>query len=427
MNRVNYAGIIIKTIVIISGVVFLFSGIFCFLFVKVQIKDGDVNFTTQTPEQYIESLHTNKIIYVRSGDNYISLDTEDPKTFITTISDMPVNNYAYCIDDVAIDYAVMTNVINDFIGDYEISESVPAKVELTDGQVTYVNAIPRRYIIKDKLIDAINEKANNKDASDNIVNVVDFIVTEDLNEDLSLSSKIDKLNNFYVEYTNGYKLDISDFIECGLVNIDTLSITGDTEILKKKLINNLSDYNTVERLFDFTTHKGKDISVKSVTYGDYISIADELNAVMQRASTLISEDKRIPAKKQDATYALDDTYIEVDKTEQHAYYFEGGELVWDSDIVTGLPTKERETPNGVYFIYNKAKDADLVGEGYDVKVDYWMSVTYTGVGFHDANWRNKFGGTIYKSNGSHGCINTPIDKMEELYSLVKMNTPVVIY
>ena len=37
------------------------------------------------------------------------------------------------------------------------------------------------------------------------------------------------------------------------------------------------------------------------------------------------------------------------------------------------------------------------------------------------------GGEIYKTDGSHGCINTPLEYMEELYDMVKIGTPVVMY
>ena len=49
-----------------------------------------------------------------------------------------------------------------------------------------------------------------------------------------------------------------------------------------------------------------------------------------------------------------------------------------------------------------------------------MGVTYQGVGFHDATWRNRFGGTIYKTNGSHGCINTPFDNMKTCIEILAM-------
>ena len=49
------------------------------------------------------------------------------------------------------------------------------------------------------------------------------------------------------------------------------------------------------------------------------------------------------------------------------------------------------------------------------------------IGIHDASWRSKYGGTIYQTNGSHGCINTPRDAMVQLYESVEVGTPVVMF
>jgi lipoprotein-anchoring transpeptidase ErfK/SrfK len=49
------------------------------------------------------------------------------------------------------------------------------------------------------------------------------------------------------------------------------------------------------------------------------------------------------------------------------------------------------------------------------------------VGIHDASWRSTFGGTIYKTNGSHGCINAPRSIVTKIYDEIEAGTPVVAY
>ena len=49
------------------------------------------------------------------------------------------------------------------------------------------------------------------------------------------------------------------------------------------------------------------------------------------------------------------------------------------------------------------------------------------VGLHDADWRSNFGGEIYKSDGSHGCVNLPFDTAENIFKTVELGTPVVAY
>ena len=50
-----------------------------------------------------------------------------------------------------------------------------------------------------------------------------------------------------------------------------------------------------------------------------------------------------------------------------------------------------------------------------------------GIGIHDASWRSKYGGEIYKTNGSHGCINTPYNEVSALYDMVEIGTPCVMF
>ena len=49
-------------------------------------------------------------------------------------------------------------------------------------------------------------------------------------------------------------------------------------------------------------------------------------------------------------------------------------------------------------------------------------------GIHDAyRWRTKYGGDIYQWNGSHGCVNAPLEVAQTLYERVEMGTPVIVY
>ena len=127
------------------------------------------------------------------------------------------------------------------------------------------------------------------------------------------------------------------------------------------------------------------------------------------------------------------TYIEVDLTSQHVYFYKEGKLVWSSDCVSGKMTKDRYTPSGIYLLDYKTKDRDLKGEklpngeySYVSHVDYWMPF-YGGYGFHDASWRSRFGGSIYNYSGSHGCINLPKSKAATLYDLIDKDVPIVIF
>lgn len=87
--------------------------------------------------------------------------------------------------------------------------------------------------------------------------------------------------------------------------------------------------------------------------------------------------------------------------------------------------------------FRKEADSTLVGETnpttgqpkYIQPVRFWMRVTWSGIGFHDADWQSAFGGTLNQisGTGSHGCINMPVDQAQLLFSKVEVGTPVIIH
>ena len=121
------------------------------------------------------------------------------------------------------------------------------------------------------------------------------------------------------------------------------------------------------------------------------------------------------------------SYIDVDITNQTMVLYVNGLPVLTSPCVTGMPKNNRSTPKGAFYIMDKVPGKRLKGDTWDVWVDRWMRFTSDSVGLHDASWRKKFGGTIYKSNGSHGCVNLPKDVAYTLYDLVAVGTPVIVH
>ena len=123
------------------------------------------------------------------------------------------------------------------------------------------------------------------------------------------------------------------------------------------------------------------------------------------------------------------TYCEVSIQDQHLWCYKDGVCVMDTDVVTGKPTPERMTFTGCFAIDGKKKDATLGRldvQGYASPVSWWLPFN-GGEGLHDAPWRSNFGGDIYKSNGSHGCVNIPKEKMETIFNALEIGNAVIVY
>ena len=120
------------------------------------------------------------------------------------------------------------------------------------------------------------------------------------------------------------------------------------------------------------------------------------------------------------------TFIEISIDQQHMWFYENGNLIVDTPVVTGNDDGDCNTPTGSYAIQSREEQTTLVGEDYESYVDYWLGFN-GGIGIHDASWRDDFGGDIYQGNGSHGCVNTPFDKVKTIYEHVEVGTPVYVY
>lgn len=197
-------------------------------------------------------------------------------------------------------------------------------------------------------------------------------------------------------------------------------------------------YDTVGATRTITSPSGKTVEVSGGTYG--WSIDEETEA-----QNLINSIKngevatREPAYAQTAaSHSAQDwgtTFIEVDLSAQHMWYIVDGSVAFQADVVTGLPTPDRATPSGVYSILYTERNATLVGEKdpatgepiYRTPVSYWMPFTWQGHGFHDATWQPGFGGSLYQSLGSHGCVNMSYSDAGTLFGMISAGTPVVLH
>ena len=198
-------------------------------------------------------------------------------------------------------------------------------------------------------------------------------------------------------------------------------------------------YDTAGTTRTFHTTSGKEVALTG-PYGWKMDQAGEITALtelIQSGSAWQDGDSadREPVYSQSAVSRTGgdwgNTYVQVDLGGQHVYMVKDGTVVWDAPCVTGNVSKDYTTPAGIYSLTYKEKDRILRGKKldngkyeYESHVDYWMPFN-GGIGLHDASWRSKFGGTIYQTSGSHGCVNLPPASAATLYDLLYKGIPVI--
>ncbi len=228
----------------------------------------------------------------------------------------------------------------------------------------------------------------------------------------------------------------------------TLSIEDLQSLMKKDLSGKASKkkvakfvkkvakrYDNVNKKRKFRSLTGKTITIDNSNYGWSVDQEGEAEQLIKDINS--HEDvKRQPvwATEGYGEYSLNigDTYIDVDVSKQKLTYFENGKKKISYPVVTGCRNTGTTTPTGLFSILSKERNVTLKGRNangskYSSFVQYWMAFLGSSYGIHDASWRSSFGGDIWITNGSHGCINSPTDKIAKLYDMVDWGTPVIVH
>ena len=122
---------------------------------------------------------------------------------------------------------------------------------------------------------------------------------------------------------------------------------------------------------------------------------------------------------------LPDNYIEVDLSDQKVKVVDDNEIVLYCDVVTGKPGTE--TDIGYTEVLSKTYNRPLIGPGYRLDVKYFIHFNNSEEGFHDNYRRNEFGGDIYLTNGSHGCVNMNLEDVIVMDEHTEVGTKVLVH
>ena len=223
------------------------------------------------------------------------------------------------------------------------------------------------------------------------------------------------------------------------INPDDFSPQLDKDVLAAWVDEATSGMNTVGTERTWTREDGKVCTVSGGTYGwqvDTSSLADTVYNTMSQGG---AEAIDIPCSQSGGQYngaGKRDwgAYVDVDLTEQTARYYDAsGSLLHSCGIVSGLPTADRATPTGVYYLNAKQSPSTLTGYkpngeiDYETPVSYWMPFVGNSVGLHDATWQSSFGGSRYKTNGSHGCVNLSLSDAQWFYENLSTGTCIITH
>lgn len=419
---------------IISAITIALALIFIVLYNKYNdYKNGIVSYTINGNIVHAATVNDisselSKGVMLRVGDIdlsdalHVSVDTSEinEMSFIDYIFTDNVN----CGINAEIDELKLKDLLTNY--NETATYSTDAYINRLDsGSYEVVNEIIGTKVDTEALDKEIIEKYNDNNIESLDINNFKLKPSVTSGDLIDIVNEAEEYRAWTIEYENGQKFGVYDPDAVVITDDNTIEINE--SFLKNDIIKELEkQYDKVGSPVDFTNHNGDTIEVSGGTWGTLMDSAKELEYITEAFYNKQSEYNRTPIMKQ--TYSvLGNTYIEVSIAEQYLWVYKDGALIMESPIVTGDITKGRGTPKGIYFISERVNGKNLRGADYVTWVNKWMRLTNGGVGLHDAYWRGSFGGSIYKGNGSHGCINLPKSFAYDLYDKTYVGMPVIIY
>ncbi len=247
----------------------------------------------------------------------------------------------------------------------------------------------------------------------------------------ALLAELNKMISTKVTYTNGdtiYSLDsetINAWLNTGedyIVNINSEAVREWVNALALK-------YDTIGTTRTFVSSGGESVQVSGGDYGWNVDVSKETDAlcgIIQNGEQTTREPEYRQTAASHGNVDFGNTYVEINLSAQHLWFYKDGSVIVSTDFVSGDPTHGNQTSTGVYSLKYKERNATLKGEDYATPVSFWMPFNDS-QGMHDATWRSSFGGSIYMGSGSHGCVNLPYSAAASIYENISSGDPVIVY
>ncbi len=315
-----------------------------------------------------------------------------------------------------------------------ITEPVNATIAYGENGYEIIPEEPGSKLIKEKVYEAIAEAINTLQPTLSLEEAGCYVEPEITTREPKLAGAFEELSRLAgarITYEFGEVTEVLDGSKISewLTLEEDYKVTLDESKIKEYVDYIGKTYNSFGRRRTFKTSYGDVIKVEGGDYGwwlDRSSEVKELTELIKNGEQLVKKPVYFQTAQQYGEDDIGNTYVEVNLTAQHLFFYKDGELILESDFVSGNISKAYDTPTGTYPVQYKENDAILVGEDYETPVKYWMPFNKN-IGFHDATWRKEFGKDIYLTQGSHGCINMPPKAAKKMFENIKRGVAVVVY
>ena len=403
--------------------------------IEDKIEDYSLEITFKNGEK--EIINGKEISYEYLSDGKIQEHLENQNPFLWTSGFFKEHDYEVG-EAITFDDTKLQEKLNTFACMQE-ENMIPPK----DAYIAFENNSFVIKLLTEKLLTSVKESKNTFSAEEAGVYVLPAITGED--ETLKHQQEVwNGCAAVTVTYTFGDKKEVLDgmTVKDWMTYDENGNYVENLGVLQQHIrdyVQTLGEkYNTIGTKRTLTsTYTGEPVTVSGGSYGYLIDIRGERAQLLKDIQSHGNIGREPIYAKKGKAYGENDignTYVELDLSAQHLWYYKDGALCMESDFVSGTYNdKSRRTPSGIYSLAYKQRNQVLRPApnpdgtyDYESPVSYWMPFN-GGIGLHDANWRGRFGGNIYRNSGSHGCINLPVSFAGKFYESIEAGCPIVCF
>ena len=398
---------------------------------QYRIKDSEGNETSFYLEDVVDTFKYTSFMSAVKDMKAVHGRTE--REFQVDVEDLIVFNkdkIEKIIDDIKLDAVV---------------ESTDAYITFNEETKTY-NIVPEKIgnIMTDDVVDKVYFEVSSFNYDINLSTLGCYVLPKVYQDNDILVSNLEqykKYESFNLTYLFGDTKETIDILQIyknlieqysnetpELLNPETPLVLD--EYWVDEYVAKLNEkYTTYGKLHNFTTSTGETIQITKGDYGWILNVDKMREDIISHFSEIKSEEKEAIFKQKAYCFGesdFSDSYVEVSIENQRVWMYVNGECIVDTPVVTGNISAGHNTRKGIFSLTYKTRNATLRGADYASFVYYWMPFD-GGIGLHDATWRSSFGGNIYKTNGSHGCVNMPLEAAKTVYNNLESNMPIIVW
>ncbi|MFA4032537.1 peptidoglycan binding domain-containing protein [Blautia stercoris] len=342
------------------------------------------------------------------------------------------------------DETSLESYVNQMACMQDTNMTAPQDAYMKDNGSSYeiVPEVEGNTLDKTKTLETIKEAVDKREKEVSLEDAGCYVEPAVRQNDETLKKEVEQLNKmtsaqYVLDFGSGQETVDRNKLQSWLKEDEANhTYSFDETAVKQYVIDLSSKYNTEGKARSFVTSGGQTVNLTTGDYGYRLwqdKTTESLLTAMNSGESQTVEVTWLYKGQTHEGNEINGTYVEISISEQRMWFYKNGSLIVDTPVVTGNPNTGHATPaGGVWKLKDKKSPFTLTAYNPDGSQQYAEPVTYWmpfngGVGIHDLTKRTAFGGDIYLTNGSHGCVNTPLDAVATIYNNIEINTPIVVY